>query len=284
MVHKHACQLLPHGLRQQGSAHGAIHAAGQRQQHPAAAHFFPDGGNSGFLVVLHGPVARRTADLIEKISDHRHSVFCMIDLRMVLHTVKSPLHIGNCHIGAGLRVGCQNKSLGNLLHVVPMAHPANALFRQSLEKRTRRVKERLCLPILPSGVLLGGSYLSPQGIRHKLAAIADPQHRDPQPEYFRVRVGCILQIDRVGSTGKNEPDGIHSFQFLQGGGKWLYLAVNTALSDSSGNQLIVLTAEIQHNDHLMRQNNSSFFTAAILSHGKQSRVRLRTQSLPAHDN
>ncbi len=43
VVHEHTGELAAHRLGQQCGGHGGIHAAGQGQQHLAAAHLLPDG-------------------------------------------------------------------------------------------------------------------------------------------------------------------------------------------------------------------------------------------------
>ena len=234
MVHEHACQLLSHGLGQQGGAHGAVHAARQRQQHPSAAHLFPNGGDCGPLVILHGPVALGPADLIEEVPDHFHAVFSVIDLRVVLHPVEAPLHIGDGHVGAGFRMGRQREPVRDLLHVVPVAHPADARLRQPLEEGAGGVIERLRLPVLPGGVVLGGGYLSAQGMGHQLAAVADAQPGEAHFKDSRVHAGGGFQVNGIGAAGKNEPDGVHFFQLRQGGGIGLYFAVDAAFSYPSG--------------------------------------------------
>ena len=114
------------------------------------------------------------------------------------------------------------------------------------------------LAVLPGSVLLGGGNLSPQGVGHQLAAVADAQHRHAQLKNGRVHVGGLLLIYAVGAAGKNDADGLHGLQLLQRGGIGLDLAVHPALTHPAGNELVVLTAEVQ-DDHGLMGHASSFF-------------------------
>ena len=93
---------------------------------------------------------------------------------------------------------------------------------------------------------------------HQLTAVADAQDGHAPGENGRVHLGGFGIIHAVGATGKDDADGIHGADVRQRGGVGLYLAVDAALPDPAGNELIVLSAEVQHDDSLVRQGNSSF--------------------------
>ena len=256
VVHKHTRQLLPHGLGQQGRAHGAVHAAGEGQQHPASAHLLTDIRHGGALIVPHGPVAGGMAHLIEEVPDHRHAVVRVVDLRVELDPVEPPPLIRNGHIGAGLGPCRQGEALRYLLHVVPVAHPADPALRQALEQGAGGVVEGLRLAVLPGAVVLGGGNPAPQMVGQELAAVADAQHGHAQGKDGRVHLGRGLQIDRVGAPGEDKADGLHFLELRQGRGIGLDLAVHAALPDPPGDQLVVLPAEVQNNNSLMGQSRS----------------------------
>ena len=259
VIHEHAGELFAHRLRQKRRRHGGVHAAGQGQEHLAAAHLFPDLPDGGPAVVAHGPVPRRAADLIEEVPDHLYTVFRVVDLRVELDAVEAPALVADGRRGAGIRVGGERESLRHLRHVVPMAHPGDPLRRKTPEQPAVCVKERLCPAILPGGVRLGRRDLAPQGVGHELAAVADPQHRHPQRKNRRVAQGRVRLVDAAGTSGENEPDGVHAFELLQRRGIGLDLAVHAALPDPPGDELVVLSAEVQHDDSLV------FHRAPLLS-------------------
>ena len=259
MVHEHAGELLPHRLGQQGRAHGGVHAAGEGQQDLAAAHLLPDVGDGGALIVVHRPVACRAAHLIEEIADHSHTVLRVVDLGMVLHAVEAPLLIRDGHVGAVVRVGHQGKALRHLLHIIPVAHPGDAPLGKAVEELAGRVIVGLRLAVLAGRVLLRGGHPPSQGMGHELTAVADPQYRHPQRKDAWVHLGRLFLIDRVRAAGKNEADGPLCLELFQRRGVGLYLAVHAALTDTAGNELIVLAAEIQYDDKLMGHTHFPFW-------------------------
>ena len=258
VVHKHAGQLAAYGLGYQGCRHGGVHAAGQGQQHLAVPHLLPDLADGSLLVVAHGPVARCAADLIQEVADHVGAMLRMIDLRVVLDAVEAAALIADGHIGAGVGVGHQSEALRHLLHVVPVTHPGDALGGKALEELAGRIEIRLGLAVLPGGVVLGLGNPAAQVMGHQLTAVADAQDGHAPGENGRVHLGGFGIIHAVGATGKDDADGIHGADVRQRGGVGLYLAVDAALPDPAGNELIVLSAEVQHDDSLVRQGNSSF--------------------------
>ena len=256
VVHEHTGELTAHSLGQQSGTHGGVHAAGQGQQHLTVAHLLPDGGNGGVLVVLHGPVASGVTDLIEEVADHLHTVFGVVDLGVILHAVEALLLVGDGHVGAVGAVGHQFKALGHLGHIVAVAHPGDALLGQALEDGAVGVVPGLGLAVLPGGVVLGRGDLAAQGVSHELAAVADAQHRHAPGEDLGVHLGGPLLIHRVGAAGKDDADGVHGLELGQGGGIGFDFAVHVALTHTAGNELVVLTAEVQNDDRLMCHSDS----------------------------
>ena len=259
VVHEHAGELAAHRLRQKGGAHRGVHPAGEGQQHPAAAHLLPDGGNGGVLIVLHGPQTLGAADLIEEVMDHVHPVLRVVHLRVELDAVEAPVLVGDGHVGAGGGVGRQGKALGHPGHIVPVAHPGDAPLRQALEQAAGGIIEGLRLAVLPGGVLLGSGDGPAQGLGHELAAIADAQNGHPQPEDLRIHVGGLLVVDAVGSAGEDDPHGVKGPDLREGEGVGLHLTVDMALPDAPGDELVILAAEIQHQNRLTGQRASLLF-------------------------
>ena len=88
-VNKHTGELIADCFREQRSRDRGVYTAGQRQQHLAVAHLASDGRDRGLLVVLHGPVSLGAADLIEEVAEHKRAVLRVVDLRVILHAVKT---------------------------------------------------------------------------------------------------------------------------------------------------------------------------------------------------
>ena len=263
VVHKHAGELLPHRLGQQGRRHRRVHPAGQGQQHPARPDLVPQGLDGGALVVAHGPVPRRAAHVVEEAAEHVRAVPGVVYLGMELHAVEPPRLVGDGHAGAGGAAGRQLEPLGDLLHIVPVAHPGDPRFRQAPEQRALGVKAGLGLAVFPGAALLGRAHPAPQQVGHELAAVADAQNGRPPGENGRVHLGRAVQIHRTGPPGENDADGLHGPQLLQRRGVGLHLAVYPALPHPAGDELVILPAEIQHDHSLMGHGRPSSCLEAV---------------------
>ena len=114
----------------------------------------------------------------------------------------------------------------------------------------------LGLAVLPGGVVLGLGDLAPQQVGHQLAAVADAQNGHAPGENFRVHLGGGVQIHAVGAAGEDDADGIHGLQLREGSGVGLDFAVHAALPHPAGNELVVLSAEVQHDNSLMRHKST----------------------------
>lgn len=75
----------------------------------------------------------------------------VIDLRVVLHPVEARF-VGMAHVGAGSEWVVRAKPRAPA-HVVPVAHPGDALLRQAFEELVVQENVRgLGLAVLPGGV------------------------------------------------------------------------------------------------------------------------------------
>ena len=68
VIDKDAGQTVSDRFRQQGCRDGGIHPAGERQQDTAVSDFFSNFINGFLLEIRHGPVAVRSADLIQEVA------------------------------------------------------------------------------------------------------------------------------------------------------------------------------------------------------------------------
>ena len=175
----------------------------------------------------------------------------MIHLRVELNAVEAPAFVGNGGIGAGVGVGDQRKTIRHPRHIVAVAHPGNGLFRNTLEQLAAGIVIGDGLAVLPGGVLLGSRDLTAQRVRHQLAAVANAQDGNAQPEHRRVNVGRFLQIHAVGAAGENDAHGRKGANLVQSRGIGLDLAVDVLLPYPPGDQLIVLSAKVQNQDFFL---------------------------------
>ena len=203
------------------------------------------------------------ADLVEEVADHLGAVLRVVHLWVELNPIKPSGRVSDGGGGAHVGVGGQGKPLRHLGHVVPMAHPGDALCRQPLEEGEAGVVLGGCLAVLPGGVLLGGGDQPAQAVGHQLAAIADAQNGDAPGENVRIHVGRSVQVYAVGPPGKNDTDGIQGFQLCQRCGVGFDFAVNPALPDPPGDELVVLSAKIQDQDKFMLHGETTFFSCFL---------------------
>ena len=158
VVHKDAGELGAHGLGKQSGGHGAIHPAAEGQENPPVSDRLPEAADSGFLIVLHGPVAGGPADFVEEIPEHGRTLLGVVHLRVELDAIEAPGLVGDGHVGTGGAAGAEPEALGDLLHVVPVAHPGDAFCGKAPEELAVRVEGGFGFAVLPGGIALGGGY------------------------------------------------------------------------------------------------------------------------------
>ena len=85
MIDVDADELTGYGARKQRRADGGINSARKTEQHALFADLSSDLLYLAGEVVLHGVVARRTADAVEEVVYHLAAVFGVFDFGMELH-------------------------------------------------------------------------------------------------------------------------------------------------------------------------------------------------------
>ena len=93
--------------------------------------------------------------------------------------------------------------------------------------------------------------MTTQQVHHQLAAVADAQYGHAPAEDLGVDGGRVLQINAVGAAGEDDALGILGLDDRKIGFIGIDLAVDIIFSDAAGNQLIVLSAKVQHDDSFM---------------------------------
>ena len=187
---------------------------------------------------------------------------------MELDAVEAPGLVGDGHVGTGGAAGRQAEALGDLLHVVAVAHPGDAFRGEAPEELTVRVEGGFGLAVLPGGIALGGGDFSPQVVGQELAAVADAEDRHAQLE--DLRGGGV--VDAAVAPGEDDADGGQGLQVRDGGGVGLDLAVDPLLPDPAGDELVVLAAEVQNDDGLM---GHKWFLGSFVRFGRPGGGRTR---------
>ena len=166
---------------------------------------------------------------------------------MELHAVKILLPQLHARHRTGVRVGHYLESRRHLLDINAMAHPADRSGGNAVEQRGIRIHIHFRMAVLADRRLL---HHAVQQIAHQLRAVADSQHRNAQLKYLFGTAGSAVLKHHIRSPGENDPLGIHLPDLVQAQIIGMYLAVYVAFADAARNQLIVLAAKVQNNDHL----------------------------------
>ncbi len=195
MVDEHACQLVADRFVDQHRRDGAVDTAGQAANHPARANLRANIGDLGRAKLRHGPVARQAADMTDEIGEQLAAIGGMDDFGMELGRIKAPGFVGGDGEGRTLAGGDDLKAVGQLRHLVAMAHPHLMLFA----RRPKTVEQSAGLFHLDEGAAklaaLPAFDIAAQLLHHRLLTIADAQHRNARVEYRLRCAGTVIPHD-----------------------------------------------------------------------------------------
>src|SRR5208282_4731540 len=92
----------------------------------------------------------------------------------------------------------------------------------------------------------------PHVLRDHIQAVADSEHRTAQIEHLIGDIRRILLVETGRSAGKNYPARIHRADFFGRQVERMDFAIHAGLAHAARNQLRVLAAEIEDQDHRLR--------------------------------
>ena len=261
VIDKDAGELFADRAVEKRGSHGAVHAAGERQQHLAAADLGADLLNGFADVIRHAPLGGKAADLIEKVLQNFGAVDGVQHLGMELHAVELSVRVLDGGVGAARGVRDGAEAGGKALDLDAVAHPADARRLNAVEQQTRAVVRQLHLAILAD---LGSAAGTAELMDHQLLAVADAENGQTQLENGIVERGGVRLKHRRGAAGEDDGGGVKSADVVHRHGVGLDLAVDAAFTHAARDEQIVLPAEIQYQYlfHLSRP------------HGRECRSRL----------
>ena len=128
LVDENAGQLLADGTAEKSCGDGGVDSARKAEDHVFVADLFAQRGDGVFDKIVHNPVARAAADLIEEVVQHPVAELGVGDLGMELDGV-DPFRLV-LHRGAGTVVGLADdpEALGRGRDIVGVAHPDGAFL------------------------------------------------------------------------------------------------------------------------------------------------------------
>ena len=261
VVDKDAGELLADRAVEERGGHGAVHAAGEGQQHLAAADLGADLLNGLADVIRHAPLGGKAADLIEKVLQNFGAVDGVQHLGMELHAVELLFRVLDSGVGAARGVRDGAEAGGKALDLDAVAHPVDARRLDAVEQQTRAVVRQLHLAILAD---LGSAAGAAELMDHQLLTVADAENGQAQLENGVVERGGVRLKHRRGAAGEDDGGGVKSADVVHRHGVGLDLAVDAAFTHAARDEQIVLPAEIQYQYlfHLSRP------------HGRECRSRL----------
>ena len=172
----------------------------------------------------------------------------MIYLGVELHGVNILFRVLESREGAVLGMCRGGEALWKLGDAVCVAHPRHRRsgeLRVCSEKSAMLIVKRLGLTVLGNGA---GLDLSAEGVGYQLCAVAYTEYRYAEPEYLFSYMRGALIIDAVGASRKDNAFRGELFYLVERCFEGAHLAVNSALSDASCDQLVILSAEIEDDD------------------------------------
>ena len=124
-----------------------------------------------------------------------------------------------------------------------MTHPTDILAFNALEKRAIRLQ---LYGSLAKFADTSAFNMAAQSMSHELMSVADAKNRHAQLKNTGIGFWRFRSINAVRTACKNYTFWILCLDLFKGIGIRDNLAVNSAFSNSSGNQLIVLAAEVNN--------------------------------------
>ena len=186
---------------------------------------------------------------------------------MELHRVESASRIFHGRHRTVVRMCGDLKASRGLRDVVGVAHPAGRSLRSiachSLEQLgagLNSIQLYFGVAVLADG---GRLHLAAQFMCHELRSVADAQHRDPQPEQGFVASRRIVCIDAVGPSCQDDSLRVHGQDLSRRLCIGMDLAINVAFSDSSRDQLLVLSAKVQDYDQFSVHRSAPFIMCQV---------------------
>jgi len=173
---------------------------------------------------------------------HFLAISGMGHLRVELHCIQATLRVLHRRTGAVRRLTGDGKARRGLGDIVRMAHPNGGVLGH-IPQHTAAQHGQLDLAVLGHRRRL---YLAAQHPCHQLAAVANAQHRHAQLQHLRGVMGRGRVIHGIGTAGKDNALIISLPNGIQRGGIRQNFGKHAVITHTAGDQLIVLTAEIQN--------------------------------------
>ena len=149
------------------------------------------------------------------------------------------------------------KSRCNFWDIIEVAHPACSLCRHTLEYFWIFFIDKYFGFSIFSDI--STLYFSAKHVWHQLCTITQSKHRNAKFEKFIGVCWRIRLVTAVRPACQDDSLWIHRFDFFNIGFVRINLAIDIAFSYASGNQLVILSTEVQYDYYFFFQSPSSCF-------------------------
>ena len=255
-----ACQLRADRAMYQRRGDGRIDATAERADHPARTHLGPHRGDLLVDDRRHRPCPLATGQIVQEPAEHRHAVRGVHHLGVVLHApdpCRRVLQHGHRCIRGGRGGNEARRHLGDRIEV---AHPHVVLIGDLVGEQRRFRTRRTAQPGPPILATHTASDDTAELMRDQLRAVADAKDGDAKFVYGRVECWRAVDVDALRSTRQDQRRRPAIGDLARREAVRHDLGVHIELAHAAGDELGVLSTEIDHEDRMF---------GGIGSHGRR---------------
>ncbi len=257
VIHINAGQALPNRPVDQRGCHRRIHTARKRKKNSSVLPYgIPDLSDRCFRKSSHGPAAVTVANVVEEIVDQLPALFRVRHFRMKLHAVDLSLDTGHGCNSTVIRL-CDRMETFRAHAALPcMAHPAGGFGFHAFQNSCPVRHSDGHPAIFP---LRGTLNLTAQHLTGQLHPVADAQNRHS----LRIDRGIAVRRIRVADTGRTAGEDnacrMVCRNLLCRDAPRHHFRIHVVFSYTPGNELRVLSSEVQNQDLLFFHLQSTSF-------------------------
>ena len=197
------------------------------------------------------------AHLKQKVAQNLQTLLGALHFGVKLHCIKLLSGVFHCGNGAIRRVSNRHKTLGDFRNIVGVAHKRYGVFFHAVKQHAVCVHHGVDCAVL---AYRAGTDFAAEGVTHKLHAVANAKHGDTK---FKQLLGAMRRafvVYAVRTARQYDTDRSNLLDFFHGSVAGQYLGVHVALAHTSGNKLLVLSAEVEDKHRLLFFHKPSKFT------------------------
>ena len=202
-------------------------------------------------------VAVCAAHLKQKVAQDLQTLLGTLHFGVKLHCIKLLSGVFHCGNGAIRRVRNRHKTLGDFRNIIGVAHQRYGVDVHAVKQHAGRVHHGVDCAVL---AYRAGPDFAAECVTHKLHAVANTKHGYAKLKQFLGAVRRAFVVYTVRTARQYDTDRSNLLDFFHGSVAGQYLGVHVALAHTSGNQLLVLSAEVEDKHRLLFFHKPSKFT------------------------